>query len=173
MERFVNPMSNNLSPEERLLQRGFTLPAAPSPRGHYAPYCDLPMASLVPNATGQLVFVSGQTCRVDGQAIRGISETLDTLEDARHAARVAMLNSLAALRAACGGALPPLCQVVRLRGFIRSGTDFTGHTVVLDAASELLHIAFPQQPLPSRTAVGVCSLPDQAWIEIELDVLIP
>jgi enamine deaminase RidA (YjgF/YER057c/UK114 family) len=81
-----------------------------------------------------------------------------------------MLNTLAALNLACEGQLGQVMHLVRLRGFIRSDESFTAHTAVLDAASEILAIAFPDLPLPARTAVGVSSLPDKAWVELELDV---
>ncbi|WP_232834400.1 RidA family protein [Rhodoferax ferrireducens] len=157
---------NALSLEEFLVQHGLELPPAPHARGAYAPFCEVALG------TKHVVFVSGQTCRIGGKALQGISEGVENLEEARNAARVAMLNCLAALRMAAGGVLSPSCQVVRLRGFIRSGSNFTGHTAVLDAASELLQIVFPGHPLPARTAVGVSSLPDSAWIEIELDAVI-
>jgi enamine deaminase RidA (YjgF/YER057c/UK114 family) len=156
---------NAASPEELLAATGFMLPAAPGPRGHYAPFCIRPLG------TQRLVCVSGQTCRVDGHAIAGICDADGEIEQARHAARIAMLNVLAALRAACGGELSRVAQVMRVRGFIRSTQDFGRHTAVLDAASELLRMAFPLQPLPARTVVGASSLPDEAWIEIELDAV--
>ncbi|MES2186710.1 MAG: RidA family protein [Pseudomonadota bacterium] len=118
-----------------------------------------------------LITVSGQTCRIDGVALAGTCAPGESLEPARAAARVAMRNALAAVAAACGGALPARLHVLRLRGFIRATPDFGAHTAVLDAASELLRSAWPDAPLPARTAVGVSSLPDGAFIEIELDAL--
>jgi enamine deaminase RidA (YjgF/YER057c/UK114 family) len=154
------------SPEARLLAAGLALPAAPQPRGHYAPICCSP-----PLGALRMVMVSGQTCRVDGRALAGLCDAGSDLEAPRHAARVAMLNCIAALRAACDGELSRVQQVLRVRGFVRAAGAFTEHTAVLDAASELLAIAFPEQPLPARTAVGASSLPGGAWIEIEMDAL--
>ncbi|MGO4329090.1 RidA family protein [Cupriavidus sp. 2TAF22] len=148
-----------LTPEARLAAAGHVLPPAPQPRGAYAPF----------NVAGDWIGISGQTSRRDGVAMAGMCRADADVEPARQAAQVAMLNALAALRAACGGGLERVVQVTRLRGFIRSGTDFTRHTAVLDAASDVLSHAFPEHALPARTAVGVASLPDQAWIEIELE----
>ncbi|WP_454725499.1 MULTISPECIES: RidA family protein [Cupriavidus] len=153
------PRAMPVTPEQRLAAAGYALPAAPVPRGAYAPF----------SVAGDRVAVSGQTPRRDGAAMAGICRTEEDVAPARQAARVAMLNALAALRAACGGELRNVAQVTRVRGFIRAGPDFTRHTAVLDAASELLALAFPGQAPPARTAVGAASLPDQAWIEIELD----
>jgi enamine deaminase RidA (YjgF/YER057c/UK114 family) len=157
------------TPEARLRAAGHTLPAPSRPRGAYAPFC---RQSLGPGV-GTLFTLSGQVCRVDGLALAGVCDAGQPLEDARQAARVAMRNALAVLASACGGALPAVCQVLRLRGFIRATPTFGAHPQVLDAASEVLHIAYPEQPLPARTAVGVGSLPDGAFIEIEVDVVVP
>lgn len=157
----VTPMMpmTPLTPEWRLAAAGHALPPAPTPRGAYAPFC----------VAGEWIAVSGQTCRRDGAPIAGICRAEADVAPARQAAQVAMLNALAALKAACGGELRDVAQVTRVRGFIRCGPEFTRHTAVLDAASELLALAFPGHALPARTAVGAASLPDRTWIEIELD----
>ncbi len=156
------------TPEQRLAAAGHCLPATPRPRGHYAPFHLLALS----DGRRQLV-VSGQTSRVEGVAIAGICAPGQSLEPARTAARVAVLNLLAAVAAACGGALPARLDACRLRGFLRSTPDFTAHSAVLDAASELLHTAWPDAPRPARTVVGVASLPDSAYVEIELDAVLP
>jgi len=141
---------------------GLDLPPAPVPRGSYAPSC----------TAGGWVVISGQTCRVDGIAMAGACDAATDLALPQEAARVAMRNTLAALKAACGGDLGRVRQVLQLRGFVRSTADFCRHTAVLDAASELLRCVFPAQALPARTAVGVSSLPDGAWVELELLALV-
>lgn len=154
------------SPEARLAAVDIEIPVAPRPRGAYAPFCCQSLEKL------QLVTISGQTCRVNGRAIEGICDVGTDLSEPRYAAQVAMLNCLSALRASCGSTLTRVVQVVRVRGFIRSTSAFKDLTSVLDAASNVLQMAFPEQRLPARTAVGVSSLPDCAWIEIELDALV-
>lgn len=150
----MNTEAVHTTPEERLATAGLVLPLAPQPRGSYAP-CH------VHEAAGQhWVAVSGQTSRIDGQALAGICEEGRDMAPARHAATVAMLNTLAALRTACGGELARVRHVVRLRGFVRSAPGFGAHPRVLDAASHVLAIAFPHLALPARSAIGVGSLPD-------------
>lgn len=156
------------TPEQRLSMAGHRLPSAPQPRGHYAPF------HLWQLQDGRhKLAVSGQTCRVDGVAVVGTCTPEAPLEPARAAARIAMLNVLAVVAAACGGTLPARLDTCRLRGFLRATPDFTKHSAVLDAASELLHVAWPDAPRPARTAVGVAGLPDGAFIEIELDAVLP
>ncbi len=154
------------TPEGRLAAAGHALPASPQPRGRYAPYHRAPLAPGV-----DLVTISGQTPRVDNVAQAGICVPGEPLDTARSGARLAMLRVLSALALACGGALPAQLDLLRLRGYVRSTPDFGSHTAVLDAASELLSIAWPDAALPARTAVGVPSLPDGAIVEIELDAL--
>ncbi|MDM0072580.1 RidA family protein [Variovorax sp. J31P207] len=156
------------TPEQRLAAAGHRLPAPPQPRGSYAPF----HLQTMPGG-GRLLTVSGQTCRIDGVAISGACTPGASLEPACAAAKVAMLNLLAAVAAACDGALPVRLDVCRVRGFVRSTADFTSHTAVLDAASAVLSIAWPDAINPARTAVGVASLPDGAFVEIELDAVLP
>ena len=155
------------TPEQRLAAAGHRLPAAPQPRGRYAPFRLLP----IPHG-GHWLAVSGQTSRVEGVAIAGLCTPGEPLDRARAAAEVAMLNLLAAVAAACGGALPERLDVCRVRGFLRTTADFTAHSAVLDAASDVLHAAWPDAPRPARTVVGVASLPNSAFVEIELDALL-
>lgn len=154
------------SPAERLATAGHRLPAPPVPRGLYAPSCRVPLGD------GRAwVHVSGQTCRIDGTAMAGQCRGDADVAPAARAAEVALLNALAALDAAAGG-LAHVVQVVRLRGFVRATPDFTRHAAVLDGASRLLALAFVEPPPPARSAVGVASLPDAAWVEIELEAVV-
>jgi len=154
------------TPEARLAAAGFTLPELPSPRGSYAPYCTVQVGGT------QWVSIAGQVCRRNGVAMAGQCRSDDDLAAAREAAEVSALNALAVLRRACDGELSRVVQIVRLRGFIRAVPEFTRHPAVLDAASAVLHVAFPDQALPARSALGVASLPDQAWTEIEIDAVV-
>lgn len=155
-----------MTPETRLAAAGLVLPQVSAPQGHYAPFC------AVPFGNAQWVSISGQVCRRGGVAMSGQCRTDDDLVPARQAAEVSMLNALAALRLACGGELSRVIQVVRLRGFVRATETFTRHPAVLDAASAVLRVAFPDQPLPARSALGVASLPDCAWTEIEVEAIV-
>lgn len=150
----------------RLTAAGLRLPAPPLPRGLYAPACRIPL-----DAGRAWVHVAGQTCRIEGTALAGLCRGDGDVTAAARAAEVALLNALAALHAAAGG-LAQVQQIVRLRGFVRSAAGFTRHAAVLDGASRVLAVAFADQPPPARTAVGVASLPDGAWIEIEMEAVV-
>lgn len=154
------------SPEGRLAAAGFAMPEVSAPRGSYAPY------RAVEVGPSRWVSIAGQVCRQHGVAMAGQCQSEADVEPARRAAEVSMLNALAALRMACGGELSRVIQIVRLRGFIRAAPDFRHHPAVLDGASAVLRTAFPDQPLPARSALGVTSLPDGAWTEIEIDAVV-
>src|SRR3989338_9296794 len=143
-------------PLEKLKQLGLTLPASPKPQGWYVPVA----------RAGSLVFVSGQLPMQDGQvAIRGkVGESL-SLEQGREAARLCLLNILAALE---GNGIPLVSvRPVKLTGYVQSAPDFHDQPKVLNAASELLTEMFVDTGKHARAAVGVAALPLDAAVEIE------
>lgn len=161
----MNSPTLRTPPEERLAAAGLVLPPAPQPRGSYAP-CH------VHAIAGQHWWPSAARPAVSMASHWRACAWQTAIWSPRHAARVAMLNALSALRTACGGELARVQQVVRLRGFVRSAPGFGAHPRVLDAASEVLALAFPLHALPARSAIGVSSLPDGVWVELELDAVL-
>ncbi|QIL74272.1 RidA family protein (plasmid) [Diaphorobacter sp. HDW4B] len=162
-------MSHDTLLIERLNAMGLQLPAAPKPQALYAPWS---MHPLDANGSSSLVVLSGQTCRRNGVPMVGTCRTESDVAPAREAAQIAALNALALLHAACEGRLERVKRLLRLRGFVASSADFALHSQVLDGSSELLKVAFPDLPLPARTAVGVSSLPSGCWVEVELEAVI-
>lgn len=92
-----------------------------------------------------------------------------TVEQGREAARLAALNALNGIAEALGG-LHEVRRIVSLRGVVNASPDFTEHTQVLDAASDVFVSVFGQAGRHARLAVGVCSLPANMALEIELVV---
>jgi enamine deaminase RidA (YjgF/YER057c/UK114 family) len=70
------------------------------------------------------------------------------------------------------GSLNRIERMLRLGVFVHSSADFTRQSEVADAASDLLHEVFGSCGGHARTAVGVCQLPKNAAVEIELTVAI-
>jgi enamine deaminase RidA (YjgF/YER057c/UK114 family) len=146
-----------MNPHDRLRALGLELPSSPKPQGWYVPV----------SRTGTLVFVSGQLPMRDGAvAFTGIVGQDVTLEVAREAARLCLLNILAALE---GNDVPltSVVKVVKLTGFVQSAADFHDQPKVLNAASELLTEVFGEAGRHARAAVGVNALPLNAAVEIE------
>lgn len=150
----MNPPEN---PLERLRALGLELPESPAPKGWYVPVV----------RTGNLAFVSGQLPMRGGRvAVAGSLGGGVTVEEGREAARLCMLNVLAALEGN-GTPLASVRRAVKVTGFVRSATDFTEQPLVLNAASELLTDVFGDAGRHARAAVGVAALPLGAAVEIE------
>ena len=146
-----------MTPLEKLKALGLELPASPRPQGWYVPVA----------RSGALAFVSGQLPLRDGKvAVTGVVGGGVSLEDARAAARLCLLNILAALEGN-GVPLASVRRVVKLTGFVQSAGDFHDQPKVLNAASELLTDIFGDAGRHARAAVGVNALPLDAAVEIE------
>ncbi len=146
-----------MNPLDTLQKLGHTLPASPRPQGWYVPVA----------RTGNLVFVSGQLPMEEGGVKhRGTVGEAVSLETAREAARLCLLNILAALEGN-GVPLASVRRVVKLTGFVQSAATFHDQPQVLNAASELLTDVFGDAGRHARAAVGVNALPLDAAVEIE------
>jgi enamine deaminase RidA (YjgF/YER057c/UK114 family) len=144
--------------DAKLNDLGIALPTPMAPIANYMPFV----------VAGDLVFVSGQVPAVDGKiAITGkVGETL-SIEQGQAAARQCFINVLVHLRAACGGDLDRVQQVVRLGGFIASPPGFTQHAQAMNGASDLAVAVFGEAGRHARTTIGVPSLPADAAVEVE------
>ena len=149
-----------MSAEARLAELGLTLPPVATPLAAYVPTV----------RTGALVFTAGQLPLVDGKpTVTGKVGAEVTAEQATEAARVAVLNGLAAVAAEAGG-LDAVARIVKLVVFVSSAPDFTGQPQVANGASDLLGEIFGDAGKHARSAVGVAVLPLDASVELELVV---
>ena len=143
--------------ETRLADLGLTLPDAPAPAANYVPYV----------RAGGLLFVSGQiSTGPDGLITGKLGETM-SVEDGAAAARACALSLLAQVRAACGGDIEKLRQVVKLTGFVNSTPDFTDQPRVINGCSDMLVEVLGEAGRHSRSAVSAASLPLGVAVEIE------
>jgi len=143
--------------QSRLDALGITLPEAPAPAANYVPFVQ----------SGNLVFVSGQIANGPEGLIKGrLGEGMDA-DDGYQAARHCGLSLIAQLRAACGGDLERLVQVVKLGGFVNSTADFTDQPKVINGCSDLMVEVFGDKGRHARAAVGVPALPLGVAVEIE------
>ena len=147
------------SPEERLKDLGYELPAIPRPAGSYVPAA---RAGSLLFTAGQLPFKEGALEYV-GKVGREVS-----VEEAQQAARLCAINALAAVEAEAG--LENVRRVVKVTGYVSSAADFNNQPMVLNGASELLGEVFGEKGIHARSAVGVAELPLDAPVEIELVV---
>lgn len=156
-------MAAELSVEQRLVELGIDVPAAPAPPGHYvAAY----VRGEVAETAGHLPFVADAIFR-EGR----LGAEVDVAAGAQ-AAVVATLNCLASLRAELGS-LDRVRRVIKLRGYVSATPEFDRHHLVTNGASDLiLDIFGAERGAHVRASVGVASLPFRAPVEIELTVLL-
>lgn len=147
--------------EERLAELNLQLPPMSANKQPFSPGVIL----------GNTVILSGQTPKVDGsQKYTGIVGTSDvSIEEAQDAARICTLNLLGALKEIIGD-LSRVKRIIKMNGYVASASDFTDHSKVINAASDLLNDIFGQENKHARIAVGMSSLPGGAPVEIELMV---
>jgi enamine deaminase RidA (YjgF/YER057c/UK114 family) len=129
-----------------------------------------PPAGVYVNAVrmGNLLVLGGHVpISTDQQVVLGkLGDDLD-VDAGRGAARLAALSALTTLRAELGS-LDRVAQIVSLRGVVNATPEFTGHTQVIDGASEIFVQVFGKPGRHARLAVGVSSLPANLALEIEL-----
>ena len=146
--------------EEKLKELGIEIPTPPSPAGSYIPVV----------TTGNLAFVSGQIPMKEGKVIfEGKVPENQSVESARDAAKICIINGLAQLKANLGS-LDKITKFVRISGFVNSNPNFAEQPKVINAASDLLVEIFGDMAKHSRIAVGVANLPLNSTVEIDMIV---
>ena len=144
--------------DAKLAELGITLPSPMPPIANYVPFV----------ISGDLVVVSGQVPAVDGKvAVTGKLGQGVSIEQGSAAARQCLINVLVHLKAACGGDLDRVQQVVRLGGFVACLPEFTQHATVMNGASDLAVAVFGDAGRHARSTIGVPSLPVDAAVEVE------
>lgn len=117
---------------------------------------------------GDMLYVSGQVPRVDGEiSYIGKVGREFTLEEGQEAARVSALCVLGAAKEALDGDLDRVAEIVKLTGFINVDPEFKPVSAVMNGASELFIELFGDPGRHARTAIGVASMPFGVAIEVE------
>ena len=65
-----------------------------------------------------------------------------------------------------------VAQVVQVRGFVTSTSDFTDQPGVIDGASDLFAAVFGDRGPHARTAIGVAALPRGFAVEVDAVLLV-
>ena len=143
--------------EARIAELGETIPEAPAPAANYVPYV----------IVGDMVYVSGQISKGPDGLITGKLGADMEVDGGQAAAKVCALNLIAQVRAACGGDLDRVTQVVKLGGFVNCTPDFEAHPMVINGASDFIGEVFGDAGAHARAAVGCSSLPLGVAVEVE------
>jgi enamine deaminase RidA (YjgF/YER057c/UK114 family) len=138
--------------EDRLRELGLVLPPPKAPVANY----------LGTKRAGDLLFVSGRVSQRRGEV-----GTELTVDEAKTAARDAMLDLLAIIKQDIGD-LDRIVSVEQLRGFVRSAPTFTEQPRVIDGVSELLIALYRDAGRHARTATGAAQLPFGAAVQLDL-----
>ncbi|MDX3233159.1 RidA family protein [Streptomyces sp. ME19-01-6] len=123
----------------------------------------------VARRAAELVFISGMTPK-DGTTLLATGRLGEqiSIEEGRSLAAVAASRALTAATAVAEQAGTTLHSVVSMTVYVAVAADFTRISEVADGASATLVKAFGRESLPTRTAVGVATLPGGAPVEIQL-----
>ena len=140
--------------EDRLHALGLTIPAVKAPVANY----------LGTKQSGDLLFVSGRVSQRRGEV-----GTELTLEEAKTAARDAMLDLLAIVKHDIAD-LDRIVSIEQVRGFVRSAPSFTEQPRVIDGASDLLIALWGDPGRHARTATGTAQLPFGAAVQLDMVV---
>ncbi len=148
------------TPEQRLEQMGITLPSASAPAANYV------------NAvrTGNLLFLAGKgPSNPDGTLTTGkLGETL-TVEQGYEAAKSVAIAHIAVLKSELGD-LSKVRRIVKVLGMVNATTDFTDHPKVTNGYSDMMVAVFGEKGKHARSSVGMCSLPFNIAVEVEVVV---
>lgn len=146
--------------EEKLREIGISLPEPPEPAAVYVPA----------QTTGNLVFTSGNDCRINGEFLYTGKLGKDlTIEQGKEASRQTMINLLAVLKAHLGN-LDRINKIVKILAFVNSSPEFIEQPYVINGASELLEEVFGEKGKHARSAIGTSNLPFNIPVEIEMIV---
>lgn len=144
--------------EERLRLKDISLPKPPEPIGTYLPAVRV----------GNLLFVSGMIPKTEGQTLlTGKVGRELTVQEGYDAARLCVLNALAAVKAELGS-LERVSRVVKLVGYVASAESFGDQPKVVNGASDLLVEVFGERGRHARVSVGVAELPANVPVEVEV-----
>ena len=143
--------------EDRLKELSIEIPTPPNPAGSYIPVV----------TTGNLAFVSGQIPMKDGKVIvEGKVPEKQSLDSAREAAKICIINGLAQLKSNLGS-LDKITKFVRISGFVNSSQDFTEQPKVINGASDIIASIFGDAGMHTRAAVSTNSLPLGVSVEVD------
>lgn len=120
--------------------------------------------------SGNLLFLAGKgPSNAEGVFTTGKVGKDLTLEEGKAAARLTAINQLAVLKAELGD-LNKIKRIVKVLGMVNCEADFKDHPKVINGFSDLMVEVFGEKGKHARSAVGMCSLPNNMAVEIELVV---
>jgi enamine deaminase RidA (YjgF/YER057c/UK114 family) len=147
--------------EENIKNLGLNIPELPKALANYVPY----------KIVGKTMYISGQAPVKNGELIyKGKVGSDITVEDGIEAARLCVINIIAAVKTGLEGDWSKLDSFVKLTGFVNCQDDFTDQPKIINGASDMLVDIFGDQGRHARVAVGSNALP--LGIAVEIDAIV-
>ncbi len=147
-----------MTPEQKLAELGLELPVVGPAAGNYLPVV----------RTGNLLFCAGTLAVRAGEVTHaGQVGREQTIQTGYESARVAVLNTLANVKAHIGE-LSQVKRIVMVNGFVNAVSGFADSPAVINGASDLLVAVFGDAGRHARAAVAVAGLPRDSATEVQL-----
>jgi len=147
--------------EENIKNLGLKIPELPKALANYVPY----------KIVGKTMYISGQAPVKNGELIyKGKVGSDISVEDGIEAARLCVINIIAAVKTGLEGDWSKLDSFVKLTGYVNCQDNFTDQPKIINGASDMLVEIFGDQGRHSRVAVGSNALP--LGIAVEIDAIV-
>ena len=147
--------------DENIKNLGLNIPDLPKALANYVPY----------KIIGKTIYISGQAPVHNGELIyKGKVGSDISIEEGIEAAKLCVINIIAALKTGLEGDWDKLDSFVKLTGFVNCKDNFTDQPKIINGASNMLVEIFGDQGRHSRVAVGSNALP--LGIAVEIDALV-
>ncbi len=147
---------------KRMAELGIEFPEPIKPAAKYIPAKQI----------GNYILTSGQGPLKDGSYVyKGKLGKDLSIKEGKKAARVCALNAIAAVVSLLDS-VDDIEEIVKVKGYVNSVSEFTSQPEVINGASELFIEIFGENGQHVRSALGASSLPDNMPVELELIVKI-
>ena len=147
--------------DENIKNLGLNIPDLPKALANYVPF----------KIIGKTIYISGQAPVHNGELIyKGKVGSDISIEEGIEAAKLCVINIIAALKTGLEGDWDKLDSFVKLTGFVNCQDNFTDQPKIINGASDLLVDIFGDQGRHSRVAVGSNALP--LGISVEIDAIV-
>ena len=146
---------------ENIKNLGLNIPDLPKALANYVPY----------KLIGKTIYISGQAPVQNGELIyKGKVGSDISIEEGIEAAKLCVINIIAALKTGLEGDWDKLDSFVKLTGFVNCQDNFTDQPKIINGASDMLVEIFGNQGRHTRVAVGSNALP--LGIAVEIDAIV-
>ena len=147
--------------DENIKNLGLNIPDLPKALANYVPY----------KIIGKTIYISGQAPVQNGELIyKGKVGSDISIEEGIEAAKLCVINIIAALKTGLEGDWDKLDSFIKLTGFVNCQDNFTDQPKIINGASDMLVEIFGDQGRHARVAVGSNALP--LGIAVEIDAIV-